>query len=476
LVFKGFLWVFLDKFGLSLLAISSFFLIAAFSTPTMIGKAIFALTGVQLLSSMAKSLLEDPLIKRAKYGDQEKSCAIFIVFMLFLALYIFYISVKNLPIFDLNLFLIALIQSPFAIFIAFNNSLGRFHSLFKIISIASIFGRLSGLITALLVLAIFDGSHAIVAQSTVALVVRAVLLKYMINKVKLKQQMNVTGKQTTKQVFIEILSLGWSLSLRKLLFDLSSRGVPLILGITSSAQVVGIYSVAWRVVELIRSSLTTAINTVFLPIVCKVGLTIEDLRNCYTNWLTLASSFFVPFFVGMGIIGPTLLEKMLREQWTGVGQIMQILCIFALLSMTRVLVTPIRLALGRPQDGLIYEMLGTIISITLMYFLAETAAMAALFIIFRFLLVLPNNIYILYKGLNFSFNEQVRPMVPFIFSSIIMAGGIYLISRMVQFQEFYIEVAVNVIFGATIYFALVYFFAFNKLKDSYQSIKNLRGQ
>jgi O-antigen/teichoic acid export membrane protein len=459
------LWVLLDKLGLSLLAIGSFFLIASMSTPDMIGQAIFALTGVQLISSMLAVLLEDPLIKRSKYGVNEKLFTLLIVFALIILLFAFYFAVKNLAIFKTDLFLIAAIQGPFVVATAFYNSKGRSLSLFKQISLSSIVGRLVGITTAIIVLFLYNGAFAIVAQATSSVLIQLACLRFFVGKNDSSVELNTRCSLSFSRTFKEIFLLGWSLSLRKLVFDLSSRGVPLILGIVSTAQTVGIYSLAWRVVELLRSSFTTAIQTVFLPKVCQVGISVLDLQNLYKVWLTLVSAVFLPCFFGLAMMSPILFDQILAEKWIGVSEVTQVFCIFAILSLSRSLVAPIRLALGRPQDGLIYEITGTVISLSVMYFFASNAIEAGLCVILRFLIIVPNNIRILKDGIQIGFIAQITPMLPFFLSSLIMAIALKYIGVSFTFEHIVMNIVWLISLGILVYGLLVFIFASNNLKS-----------
>ena len=121
----------------------------------------------------------------------------------------------------------------------------------------------------------------------------------------------------------------------------------LIIGRFLGAEILGIYTVAYRLVTMPISKLNPAITRVAFPIFAKKQSDDSALSRGYIETIKLISLIACPLLIGLAVTSPLLVPLLFGEEWASAIYLIQIL---TLLGIMRVLADPtgsVLLAKGR---------------------------------------------------------------------------------------------------------------------------------
>lgn len=154
----------------------------------------------------------------------------------------------------------------------------------------------------------------------------------------------------------EVFSFAKWLLAGNLVSFLYQRSDTFILGRLSNTQTIGIYSVAFEIVELISTAVLMPIRKVLLPGYSKMNSDMVQLREGFLDGLGVMLLFGVPAAAGIGLVADPLVRIALGEQWLEAIPLIQALSIYSIASVGFANQGPCLIAMGRLR--LLSTMLG----------------------------------------------------------------------------------------------------------------------
>ncbi|TCI02613.1 hypothetical protein EZV61_12480 [Corallincola luteus] len=425
------LWIALEKFGITFISIATFFVYAKMLGPIEFGLAVLALSVGQGLSLIFGNLFEDAIVRHQeplqKHFDSGWWGGIFISVVLCVLVVAISHALALQPLLH-DLILLSIVQIPLVsistVYVAGLRREGHFNVLAKRTIIARLLGAAVGLTM------VFQGagSWSVVTQAVLIELFSLLSLAVLSDK--------KIGMQFSWRAFCELVSVGWALSLRRLSWDASIRGIPIILGATAGAAAVGIYGLAWRMVEMPRSAIASGLLSYALPVFSRRQSDLPKLQGLFLDATKNTGLIVIPMFVGLSALAPVLLPWIFGSEWDDAIVPVQLLAIVAALSFTRIYIPVSLTALARPGVTLTTDIIGTVIALIVTYWYGtELGALAAAFaMLLRSVVVFPFSSMGLKKVLGIGFKSQLSTFVGAAFASLCMAIFVTFVSRQLEYS------------------------------------------
>lgn len=121
----------------------------------------------------------------------------------------------------------------------------------------------------------------------------------------------------------------------------------LLIGKFLGAQVLGYYSIAYKLMMIPVQNITWAIGKVLFPAFSKMQKDLYGIRSAYLNIVNSISFVSFPIMIGLFIIAPEFVRLVYGPKWSDIIMLIRILCFCGILQSIYLTVTNITLSLGR---------------------------------------------------------------------------------------------------------------------------------
>lgn len=442
------LWIAVEKFGMTVVSIATFFIYAKLLTPTEFGVAVLALSIGQGIALIFGNLFEDALVRHNKPDSTHFDTAFWGGISISLFLCATVLTICGLMQLDPTLFnLIAfsllhiILVSVSSLYVAKLRRESRFDTFTKRTMISRLIGALSGVAMAFYGF----GSIAVVAQS---IIIEVVGFAYLLIVSK-----HSIGGAFHRKIFFELSSIGWMLCVRRLSWDASIRGIPIVLGMTAGATTVGLFGFAWRMVEMPRSAIASGLLSYALPVFSRRQSKKGELCQLFQSSTKFTAMIVTPLFIGLALVAPTLVPWLFGEKWIDAILPTQIFAIVAVLSLVRIYVPVSFTAIAKPSTALASDVFGTIVALAITAVFAPTYGVlaAALAMLARVFVTMPFSMTGYNKIFGLSWYNQIKPVSPAWLASFGMAVSIFIFEQFVESSLAFVFFATCLI-GVTSYF------------------------
>lgn len=447
------LWIAVEKFGMTLISIATFFIYAKILSPYEFGLGVLALSVGQGVAIMFGSLFEDPLVQKKNASSMHFNTALWGGLIISSVLIVFLsVLISNLDL-EKRLFwlmwislLHILLFSLSSIYVAQCRRANEFSVLAK----RAVVSRLTGAVVGIVLVLNNFGAIAIVLQS---LVFEVIGFLYLFFRSKFK-----VGKMFDIGLLKQLLSIGWVLCLRRLSWDSATRGLPIVLGIVANPVIVGLYGFAWRIVEMPRSAVFGGLMSYALPTFSRHQNNQINIEELFLNSTQFTYLLLAPFFTGLAVIAPTLIHAFFGAEWHDAILPTQILCIAALISLSRIYAVVCSTAIAKPKTALLSDLIGTITALTIGFFLGgEFGALAAAgAMLVRSLITFPFSIIGMKKITGIEYINQIKILLPGIVSCLFMFFIVYYARSFLIATPIIIQLFFECVIGAASYFFAVF--------------------
>lgn len=359
------LWLGFEKFGLVLLSAISFFTFAIYLTPAQLGLAAIAIVFCELLTQFLSSALENPLVRRGASNHKELSSAFWFggLFSVLLTLGVaglyFLIDSKTI----IWIMIVSLTPSVTASVMArpFIARL-RYERQFKRLAVRTIWGKIIGATSAIIVAVNGGGEWSLVVQLVVMNTVSFIIL--------IKSSTIFLTEKPSLHCAHSLFNEGTPIALRKLLNGLFERGIIIILAATTSPTTVGYFAFARRLVELPKQALDSAIVSYSLPVFSSRVSEKLGISGFFTQVSSLSMLLTVPLFIFYGVFGEQFIVDVFGEKWAPSTIYFIFFATIAGLQMVTIFVPPLQAAFSTSKIGFNAEIVKVAFSLTLAYFMS----------------------------------------------------------------------------------------------------------
>lgn len=198
---------------------------------------------------------------------------------------------------------------------------------------------------------------------------------------------------------------------------LRTRSIDFIIGKTSGAHGLGLFSIAHEVSSLPSTELIAPINRAVFPGYAKMSHDTCELRNGFLKVFSVIVMFALPAGAGIAVTADLIVAVLLGPKWLETVPLIQILAFYGIVSAMQTNTIYIHLAVGKPKVTSYLFLAQAIIQIPLLVWLSIEHGVtgAAWGVLGVSVLVLPANLYLVSHRLDLSFRDLAsilwRPVV-----------------------------------------------------------------
>jgi O-antigen/teichoic acid export membrane protein len=218
------------------------------------------------------------------------------------------------------------------------------------------------------------------------------------------------------------LFIGLPIGVRKLNLEAIAKGVPLILAVVTSTEIVGIFAFAMRIVEMPKSAIASGAQSYGLPFLSKSLLMKTSIISDYQFLNKCLITFVAPMFFGVALVIEPMLELFFGDKWVSAVLPIQILCVVAVLSFSRLFVPSLVTVYGMPAATLKIDIVATCLILLICFFYTkEYGVLLPVFLmLLRILIIYPVGLKKVSELIGISIIEQLRVFFPSIISTLMM--------------------------------------------------------
>jgi O-antigen/teichoic acid export membrane protein len=252
------------------------------------------------------------------------------------------------------------------------------------------------------------------------------------------------------------------MTLTQVLFVALVRVQDVIIGRTIGITAVGVYRTAWRTVELIAQSMIMPFSQVSLPTLGRLQDDLPAFRKAYLRIIAVSAALAFPAIIGFAVLAPHAIPFIFGNQWEESARIARLLGFMAVPFTLNRFAGPALATLGR--SGLLAKIAGLQLALTVVMTLAAAPygllAIAAAYVV-RAYLVLPIQMWAFRKYSGLGYAELLRSIAPPLFTSLVMAGALLALDRLVgqRFESRGVHLLFMVSAGFAVYAASLLLFA-----------------
>ena len=449
--FNSILWLLTEKVGGTFISLISFVIFAVKLSPNEIGIATIALSISLGFGQVLSSFYQDPIVCKKKLKRKDiyailngsviasSLLIICIIFFSYLILgfsdlsYLICISSLVIPLLSLN-----------SIFMGVYRRNGQFKSMSRSLLMA----KFSSSIIAVTLVFYGVGNYSLILQ--------ILLLEFF----TLIFFLNVTKHRVKKiidiNIYYKIIKLGIYIAIRKLSWEGYIKLIPIVIGYYLGAATVGAFAFAWRVIDMPRTAFSSGAISFVLPFLSK-GTNRKATKGLFFEANKTTMIFLCPFFIGLAFITEPLITFFFGDKWLESIPIIQGLCLFCILSFSRMYIPALFMTINMPQNTLKTDVFSSVIAIVFCIlfidFIGVYAVVASFYL--KVFINYPITFVEVKKNFDIGFFEYFTPFISPVISTIFMSLVLSLISNFL-YQNELIKMVLLILGGACSYIVAFY--------------------
>ncbi len=231
-----------------------------------------------------------------------------------------------------------------------------------------------------------------------------------------------------------------------------------VIGMVFGTNVLGQYTIAWRLVEVLSFLIVVPIRAVAQPALARYRTSGVQTQNLLQSFMEASATIGFASFVGLALVASIAVPLMFGSEWESAVPILQILCLVGIYFSIERVQQAFFLAMGSPKTLFILSSLESIFGIIAMVIAAwlNPLVVAAAFV-FRYIFVWPLRFWFLNKEFGVELATYTRALLIPIGATIAMAVSVLvwqlltdgLFSPVVAFGS-------SITIGAVVYIAFTY--------------------
>lgn len=369
------LWSACQSWGMKLLALLVFFVLARHLTPSEMGLAQAVILILAFIAIISEQGFQDAIVQRPNLAPEDLNLPFIIsmttAFTASGALLMYSTEIARALSADAAapMIAVAAIIPPITASSVFEIAMRRKQLDFKTLAFASLIAGLLSGIVALVMATNGYGATSLIAQAIVAAITTAVVLW--------RKPLWKPGRRFAKESFKGLLAYSTSAFGSRLLDFFSGKIIDLIILSRFGLSSLGIFTVGSKLYLTILQLLASTLIDVALSAMSKISSDTERLRNAYLRFIFLASCTTAPLFVGVAALAPEICQILFGDQWVGAEQITKLLCLLGAVQVVQFFNGAVIGAVGKANQILLLNVVKFAIGAAVLL-LSETQSLATL--------------------------------------------------------------------------------------------------
>lgn len=270
--------------------------------------------------------------------------------------------------------------------------------------------------------------------------------------------------------FKNLFSFGWKIMITSFIGTFFDQLRSLVIGIKYEVADLAFYNRGEQIPSLVTNNVNSTLETVLFPTISKIQDDEKALKETVRNMMKITTFLVVPIFLGLAVVAKPLVQILLTDKWLLCVPYLQIFCFQACFSILGTVNLQSLKGIGKASTLLKLEIIKKplyilIILITIFISPLSIAIGSLLYNVIAFTInTFPNRKYIKY-----TLKEQLVDIIPIFVISIIMMGGVYLISYIKL--SLILQFILQILTGIILYIFLSYIFKIDSLEKVVGAIK-----
>ena len=427
---RALLWSALEGGGLAILSLVALVVFARLLTPAEVGVAALALGLVQLLNLPVEMLFHDALVQRPRADDRHFDAAFTVSTILGVALAALCWLMEPVLAEGFGAWNFALVLAWMSLslpaaglgsaLVARNRREYRFRSL----AVRSLVARAVAFLVGIVLAFAGAGVWAMVAQHLLQVWLSAAVL-----------WIGAADRPRFRRAWAEareLVAFGGPATGALTVEWVVHRVLTLQIGVVLGAEAAGQFSLATRVVDMLRATLAGALLQPALPLLSRLQDTPRALRTVWHGATELTCAATFPLFAGLAVTAPSLVTLVFGAAWRPAAPLVSLLAVMAMLHFARLYAVPTLTALGRPREVLRVR-LAELPSLLVIPLLGVANLVGAVAIYAgRSLLALPTEVRALARAADIGARRQAAGLWQLALLAAAMAAGVHVVGLVVS--------------------------------------------
>lgn len=272
-----------------------------------------------------------------------------------------------------------------------------------------------------------------------------------------------------------MFSFGWKLLCSSLLSEVYNNIYPLVIGRFYSTQDIGFYNRGSQFPHTIISNINNSISSVIFPHMSEYQLDKVMLKDITRRTITTSTFIIFPLMAGLAVVAKPLVNVLLTEKWLPCVPFLQLSCVMYALWPIHTTNLQVINAVGRSDIYLKLEIIKKALGVISLIITVPMGIMPMM--VGSCIVSIPSALINAYPNknlLNYGYLEQIRDLLPIMFTTSIMS----LIVLSIQLFNFsnWLTLIIQVIIGVTVYFMLSKILKLEGYLYVLQVIKSIKEQ
>lgn len=261
----------------------------------------------------------------------------------------------------------------------------------------------------------------------------------------------------SKTSFQSLFSYGSKLLLSSILNMSVNNFSNLFIAKVATVKDLGFYTRGTQFADIIFTTFSSVLDSVLLPSLASIQKEREKLVHLTRLTIKSTALIVTPIFFGLASIAEPLIKVLLTDKWLMAVPIMQILCIARLVTIISGINVNILYAIGRTDLALNQQYVKLLIRIVFLVIAINHGIIyLALAELISTLIHFFINTYYPSKILNYGPLQQIKDMVPILFSSFLMVVGMYI--SMFFIENDFLKLIICFFVSIPLYLVLIFAF------------------
>jgi PST family polysaccharide transporter len=423
---KALVWTSLESFALSGLSLISLVVFARFLSAEEFGVAAVALAIVQGLTVPVELLFRDALIQRAALRDIDVNSAFTVSVVLGVSLcggcWLFADLLERAfgePHLGhvLKWMSLSLIGMGFGSVVV---AMQRRKLEFRALALRSLLGRAGSAVVAVSMAFLGAGVWSLVVQQ-VLLVCLGTLTLWVLTAERPRFQLSWSAAR-------ELMAFGWSSTLYNGLFMAVPRVFMVMLGGYLGSASVGMLSLAFRGLDMLRDLLANALSQIAMPLFARIREDRETLVDAYHRSVQLTSLVAYPIFVGLAVCSDQVVSIVFGKQWQAATPYFASVALLTLPFFLRLYSPSLLTAIGKPS-ATVWQSATELAYVTIGMLLIGRGSLPIAVTVWatRLLFSVPVDIWMVKRWLGMDWNQQLRGAYVPALAAAAMGGAAFLV-------------------------------------------------
>ena len=208
---------------------------------------------------------------------------------------------------------------------------------------------------------------------------------------------------------------------------IQGRGEDFIIAGVSATPVLGLWSVANRLVRIIQEVGYSAVSAVATPAFAKMQHEPQRMFRAYENALVTSGAVMFPALLLLATTSPDVVPTLLGEQWRQTAQVAQVVAVTAAIGVFSSFDRTVLIALGRLRQETVLVSVVVVVQLTLVVLLAPVGLMAlAIALLIRVLLTWPARMVLMKRVAGLPYATVLRTCRVAL-AAVLMSGAVALV-------------------------------------------------